>query len=245
MAEARVAVVTGAASGLGQGYAVRLARAGFDLALVDRVQCATTEQMVAGAGRVAASFACDVADWDQAHATASAVVATLGRADVLVNNAGIYPNCRFDELDQQQWRDVMSVNLDGAFFMCHAFLAHMRSRRFGRIINIASAAVWLEVVNATPYIASKMGVIGLTRGLASEAGGDGITVNCIAPGMVQTPGTANAVHGGKFDALRGRQAVDIAAKPRDIAGTVAFLASDEAAFITGQTIVVDGGLTKH
>ena len=241
----RVAVVTGAAAGLGQAYAIRLGRAGFRLALLDLGASDETSTILEGMGVTAHSWACDVSDWDSVESVSKSVVDYFGRSDVLINNAGIYPSSKFDDISPADWRKMMAVNLDGTFYMCRAFVPHMRAKKYGRIVNLSSNAGWINMVGSTAYIASKMGVVGITRGLAAEVGTDGITVNCVAPGMVSTPGTASDGHQRWFAKLAKRQAIDRVGEVDDITGAVAFLASDDAGYITGQTILVDGGLARN
>jgi NAD(P)-dependent dehydrogenase (short-subunit alcohol dehydrogenase family) len=174
-----------------------------------------------------------------------------GRCDILVNCAGIYPVQSFDEITFEDWRRVLAVNLDSMFLMTKTFFGGMRQRRWGRIINFASDTVSLVVPGFTHYIASKAGIIGLTRALATEFGEHGITVNAIAPGLTRTPGTLarKEIPGGMsqdqfFDVIANMQSIKRPELVSDLVGAVSFLASDDAGFVTGQTLYVNGGLTR-
>ncbi len=226
--------------GLGQDGATIVAA---DIQAAD----ATVEQVKA-AGGSALAIRCDVSKPAEVTALAQAVEKELGRCDILVNNAGIYPIQTFDEMTFEDWRRIMSINLDGQFLTIKAFAPGMRRRRWGRIVNQASDTFALNLVGFAHYIASKGGVIGLTRALASEFGQDGVTVNAIAPGLVRTPGTSTRKErlGGleaadEFALVASQQSIKRGLVPDDLTGTLSFLVSDDAAFITGQTIYVNGG----
>lgn len=243
--ERKVAVVTGGANGLGQAYARRLAQDGADIAIVDIATAQETEDLVRVAGTQAASYMCDVSSEQSVGQLAQAVYERFGRCDILVNSAGIYPNVPFDDMDFKEWRRVLSINLDGMFLMCKAFVPGMKQQHYGRIINITSNTVGLVIAGFTHYIASKAGVIGFTRALASELGDFGIIVNAIAPGLTLTQTTQKMWEGSSlFEDMAKQQAIKRVETPEDLARAVSFLASDDAAFITGQTLVVDGGLVR-
>jgi NAD(P)-dependent dehydrogenase (short-subunit alcohol dehydrogenase family) len=231
-----VAVVTGAASGLGQATARRLAKDGLDVAAVDVVEFEEPSAQLV--------HRCDVSSEEAVAELAAAVADRFGRCDVLVNCVGIYPFVPFEELAFADWRRVLSVNLDSMFLTCRAFVPGMRERGFGRIVNITTDAYWVAVPQYVPYLASKGGVIGLTRGLASELGAHGITVNAVAPGLMRTPTTESSGHAEWFDVAVATQSIPRLEVPDDVVGTISFLASDDAAFVTGQTIVVDGGAVR-
>jgi NAD(P)-dependent dehydrogenase (short-subunit alcohol dehydrogenase family) len=240
-----VALITGAAQGLGQSFARRLARDGFDIVAADLRSAEATAQLVAAEGRACLPATCDVTDETSVQALASAAMERFGRVDVLVNNAGVYPERLVADMSFAEWRRVMTLNLDAPFLLIKAVLPSMQAHQHGRIVNIASAEAWMMVPGNTHYIASKMGLVGLTRGLASEVGDVGITVNAVAPGLTRTPGTLGASQQqGLFEMLARMQAIRRAGEPADIAGVVSFLASDDARFVTGQTVVVDGGLVR-
>jgi NAD(P)-dependent dehydrogenase (short-subunit alcohol dehydrogenase family) len=249
--EDKVAVVTGAGQGIGQAYARRLAENGASVLVVDMAEPTETLALIEATGARGIAHVGDVSQPDTAEAVAATVEKEFGRCDILVNNAGIYPMAPFEELDFAFWRRMFAVNLDSMFLFCSALLPGMRSRGWGRIVNMTSNTVGLNITHCVPYIASKAGVIGFTRGLASEVGVDGVTVNAIGPSLVQTPTTMNreAGPGGLSPAeeatfIADMQAVKRPETPTDLVGTMAFLSSEDAAFITGQTIMVDGGLVR-
>jgi NAD(P)-dependent dehydrogenase (short-subunit alcohol dehydrogenase family) len=238
--EGKVAVVTGASKGIGRAYAERLAADGADVAIADRASAAETEAAVRALGRRVVSRALDVTDEAGVADFAADVADAFGRCDILVNNAGIYPFQPFDEMAFEDWRKVLTVDLDSVFLMCRAFAPGMKARGFGRIVNVSSAACWAVAPNSAHYQAAKMGVIGLTRGLASELGPHGVTANVIAPGMTRT-GTTERDLSQYFETEAAASAMKRVAETDDLAGVVAFLASDDARFVTGQTVIVDGG----
>ena len=243
--EGKVAVITGAATGIGQAYAKRLAEDGANIIIADISSGSETEALVKAAGREAASFICDVSSEQSVGQLAQDVQERFGRCDILVNNAGIYPHAAFDDIDFKEWRRVLSINLDGMFLVCKAFVPGMKQRHYGRIINATSNTAGMVVTGFTHYITSKVGVIGLTRALASELGDFGIIVNAIAPGLTPTPENQKVWKGSPmFVETAKRQAIKRIETPEDLAKAVSFLASDDAAFITGQTLVVDGGLVR-
>jgi NAD(P)-dependent dehydrogenase (short-subunit alcohol dehydrogenase family) len=248
--EGKTAVVSGAASGIGQASAVRLAEEGARIVIADRDKAQETVRLIEGAGGHAIAVECDVSEPASVTALKAKVENNGGRCDILVNNAGIYPMQTFDEITFDDWRRVLSVNLDSMFLMTKAFASGMRQQGWGRIVNIASDTVSLLVPNLIHYITSKAGVIGFTRSLATEFGQHGVTANAIAPGLTRTPGTlAQKIPGGMsnealFDHMADTQSIKRGETVSDLVGAVSFLASDDAAFITGQTLYVNGGLTR-
>jgi NAD(P)-dependent dehydrogenase (short-subunit alcohol dehydrogenase family) len=243
--EGRVAVVTGAASGLGPAYAQRLAADGADIAVADVQPADETAAAVRVLGRTCIARVCDVSDCDQVAALAEAVESELGGCDIVVNNVGISPYAAFDDIDPAEWRQVMTVNLDSLLHMCQAFVPLLRRRGSGRIINVSSGVCFEpDTMDMVHYTTSKMGVIGFTRALATELGPDNITVNAISPGLVRTPLLTRRLPGEAFEHAVERQSIKREERPEDLAGVVSFLASDDAGFITGQTIAVDGGSTR-
>jgi NAD(P)-dependent dehydrogenase (short-subunit alcohol dehydrogenase family) len=248
--DGRIAVISGAASGIGQPSAVRLATEGARIVVADRENAKQTLDLITTAGGMATAIVCDVSDPASVAELKNTVEANIGLCDILVNNAGIYPAQRFDEITFEDWRRVLSVNLDSMFLMTKAFADGMRQRGWGRVINIASDTVSLLVPEFVHYITSKAGVIGFTRSIATEFGAQGLTANAIAPGLTRTPGSLSRKEAGGmsnndlFALLASMQSIKRSEEVSDLVGAVSFLASDDAAFITGQTIYVNGGLTR-
>jgi NAD(P)-dependent dehydrogenase (short-subunit alcohol dehydrogenase family) len=249
--EGKTAIISGAASGIGQASAIQLAMEGAEIIIADLEKAETTLNLIAEFGGKASAFRCDVTDPASVKAFSSDVEKAGKSCDILLNNAGIYPMQDFDEMTFEEWRHVLTVNLDSMFLMTKAFIGDMKRRQWGRIINIASDTVNLVLPGFAHYVASKAGVIGLTRSLATEYGQSGITANAIAPGLTKTPGTEarEQIAGGMskeefFTAYANMQAIKRVQQVSDLVGVVSFLASDEAAFVTAQTIYVDGGLVR-
>lgn len=243
----QTALVTGAARGLGLAAARRLADEGAQVALLDRDE-ETLEAAVrslANRRADALSHAVDVTDEGQVRAAVESVLSAAGRIDVLVNNAGIYPHFPFEELTFADWRRVLATNLDSVYLCSHAVYPGMRERGYGRIVNVSSSTFFIGYAGLSAYVASKGGIIGFTRALASEAGPHGITVNAVTPGLIATEGVLGGEEAGLFDEIVPEQALARRGEPEDIAECIAYLASPAAGFITGQTINVDGGHRYH
>ena len=234
--EGKVALVTGAAQGIGQAIAVALAERGAQVIATDILVPQETLKMI---GPSASGYPLDVTkeeDWQSLALNAG----VLGGVDIVVNNAGYFPHRPIDQLDLATWRQTMSTNLDSHFLSVKTFLPGMRKKKWGRFIGISSNMVGLAIPGMSHYIATKMGIIGFMRGLANDVAGDGITANAVLPGLINTKATASQSDEMKR-ATWEQQAIKRLGEPQDITGAVLFLASDDASFITGEALVVDGG----
>jgi len=238
--DGKVALVTGAGSGIGRATALRLAREGARVAAAD-LNLGQAEEVAAACGNGAFAVQVNVADWAEAERCVREVVERAGRLDILINTAGINRDAMAHKMTEEQWDAVIDVNLKGTFNMARAVLEPMSRQKYGRIVNTASIGVKGNLGQAN-YAASKAGVIGLTRTLCLEYARHGITVNCVAPGATQTAMTAGMPDKVR-EALIGRIPLRRMADPSEIAAVHAFLASDDAAYITGQVIYCDGGIT--
>ncbi len=237
-----VAFVTGAGRGIGKAIALRFAREGADIALVDLngEWAQGTGEEIAGLGRRAFVRTADVSDCDQVQAVIREAAATLGKLDILVNNAGIGRAQPFLEITKENWERHLQIHLSGTFYCAQAAAREMARQRYGRVINIASVAGLMGPIDLAPYGAAKAGIIGLTRAAALDLADDGITVNAIAPGPIDT----ELLRTWPADALRERaQHLPIArlGQVEEIAHAALFLASPDSSFISGAVLVVDGG----
>ena len=236
----RTALVTGSTRGIGRAIAGTLAEAGARVAVVGRDQMRAAE-VAADIGAAAQGFAADVSDPASVVALVEAVESGFGRIDILVNNAGLTRDNLLFRIKDDDWDAVLDANLRGAFVAIRAAARGMMKRRWGRIINIASIVGITGNKGQANYAASKAGLIGLTKSVAKELGSRNILVNAIAPGFIETDMTAAMTPEARA-ALSGQIPLDRLGSPQDIAGMVAFLASDLASYITGQVLVVDGGM---
>ncbi len=244
MNDARVAIVTGANRGIGKAIATRLASDGYIVAMIARNEEALLEvqEEIASNGGRASSHVCDLADFESFTSTIDAVVAEYDRLDVLVNNAGMTKDGLLLRMSTEDFDDVIDVNLKAVFAGCKAAARPMMKGRWGRMINITSVTGISGNAGQANYAAAKAGIIGLTKTIAKEFGSKGITANAIAPGYIETDMTASL--GEEI-----RQGVEKMVplrrygQPEEIASTVSYLASEDAGYVTGQVLVVDGGLT--
>ncbi|HXA61848.1 MAG TPA: 3-oxoacyl-ACP reductase FabG [Streptosporangiaceae bacterium] len=248
MTETKIAVVTGAARGIGAATARRLAQEGFEVAVcdLDEAACADTVQAIEDGGGRALAVGVDVSGTAQVTAAFEKIVAELGRPQVLVNNAGILRDNLLFKMTDDDWDAVMNVHLRGAFLMSRAAQKHMTETGWGRIVNLSSVSA-LGNRGQANYSAAKAGLQGFTKTLAIELGRFGVTVNAIAPGFIVTEMTAATAArlGTGFEEFQKAAAQQIpvrrVGRPEDIAGTVAFLVGEDASFISGQVIYVAGG----
>jgi 3-oxoacyl-[acyl-carrier protein] reductase len=248
----RVAVVTGGGHGIGKAYARGLAQEGASIVIaeIDGGAAKVVADVLVQEGFRAISVPTDVSDWASVQAMAKRAIETYGRIDILVNNAAIFatvPMSRapFDEIDPSEWDRMMTVNLKGTWLASRAVIPEMRKQRYGKIINISSGTALKGSASRIHYVTSKAGILGFTRTLAMEVGEDGICVNCIAPGSTLSEENPDADTLKMRNAAVSQRALRRVQKPEDLVGAIVFLASADSDFITGQTLVVDGGSCMH
>ncbi len=240
----KVAIVTGGSRGIGRAVSLMLGRQGADVAFLDRAACLLddhTQKDVEALGRRSVCIGGDVTDPASCAELVEETLKEFGRIDIVVNNAGITRDDLAMRMSDQAWADVINVNLTGAFYMARAALRPMLKQRSGRIINMSSVSGQMGNAGQANYSASKAGLIGLTKALAREVASRGITVNAVAPGFVVTELT-DGLPANVKDAIKAATPLGRFATPDEIAAAVTFLASDEAGYITGQVLGVDGGL---
>ena len=237
--DGRVAIVTGAGQGIGKAIADKLAEEGAAVVTAD-IKGAEAAAPEGGMG-----LEIDVSKEEDIKRMVDETVGAYGKLDVLVNNAAIVPFTAWDDIDFAEWRRIMAVNLDGTFLACHYGHKPMREAGYGRIVNIASNVVLAGTPNLAHYVASKGGIVAFTRALAREIGQYGITVNSVAPGLTETEGVMASPHKEAFEFVQMLQAIPRRGVAADIAPAVAFLASEEAGWITGQMLVSDAGMSHN
>jgi pyridoxal 4-dehydrogenase len=241
--EGRVALVSGAAQGIGRAVAERLGAEGATVVAAD-ILGKGAEAAAKAAGGKSFAVTCDIGDPEQVSALHRQVAQKAGKLDIQVNAAAIVPFVKWDELNFEEWRRIMRVNLDGLYLMCRAGSELMRRNGYGRIVNICSNSIFAGTPNMAHYVASKGGVLTFTRALATELGPYKITANCVAPGLTDTESVQATPHKEAFGFVEMLQAIKGVGKPNDIVPAIAFLASEEAHWITGQTLVSDAGMVR-
>ncbi len=245
----RTAIVTGAAQGIGATYAKALAAEGAKLCLCDVASSASTVAEIRAAGGEAIGQTCDVSDPAAVAALVAAAQEAFGGVNILVNNAAVFGTLDlkpFDEIDPAEWDRVMRVNVRGSFQCMKAVLPAMRREGYGKIINIASGTVFKGTPMMAHYVASKGAIVAMTRAIAREVGDMGIRCNCLAPGLIMSESVRAKVDWGSLtEANIASRCIKREAVPEDLIGTLIFLASADSDFLTGQTIVVDGGSVFH
>lgn len=248
--QGRVAIVTGAAQGIGARYAAALAAAGAAVVCGDVVDAGPVAQRIREAGGQALALHADVTSSASMQALAAATLEAFGRIDVLVNNAGLFANLAmksFEQIDAAEWDRVMAVNVRGPFECAKAVVPHMRTQGYGKIINIGSGTVFKGAPMLLHYVTSKGAITAMTRSLARELGDAGIRVNTLSPGLTASENTlANPAWQGAVSANNiASRAIKREVTPEDLCGTLVYLASADSDFVTGQVIVVDGGSVMH
>lgn len=241
----RTALVTGGSRGLGRAVCLELARGGANVAFCyagNEAAARETVRDVEALGAKALSLRCDVSDAAQVDALVKSAVEAFGRIDILVNNAGVTRDNLIMRMSEEDFDAVIAANLKGAFLCMKAVSRHMLKQRYGRIVNLSSVVALRGNAGQVNYAASKAGIIGMTKSLAKELASRGVTVNAVAPGFIETDMTAALPEDARA-AAQGSIPMGRLGAPEDVAKAVGFLASDEAAYITGQVLAVDGGMS--
>ncbi len=233
-------MITGGASGIGRAAASRLTQEGARVAVLDQNVVDRSEEEAEQLSSIR-SYRCDVSDAGSVRQALAAVREELGPPAIAVHCAAYQHMVPFDQVSDELWTRTLRVNVDGGFHLAQAVLPEMRRAGWGRIVMVASSTFFAPPPGMTHYIASKGALIGMVRGLAAEVGSEGITVNALAPGLTKTATAVARLPEEQFAAIRARQAVKRSGLPDDQAGALSFLVSDDAAFISGQTLLVDGG----
>ncbi len=246
--DGRVAFVTGGGGGLGEGICTSLAAAGATIACadIDLERAARVVALVTEKGGKALAVQSDTSDSASVQSAVERTIGELGGIDILVNNAAIYPRRAWTEITEEEWDQVLAVNLKGYFLCARACFPSMKERGHGHIVSISSLTFFTGFSMLLDYVASKGGIIGFTRALAKEVGPDGVTVNAIAPGAFPTD--AEKIHPNPDEYnewVLAQQSLKRRGGPEDIGNLVVFLASDASSFITGQTVLIDGGWGMH
>lgn len=246
----RVAIITGAAQGIGSQYAQALSAEGAQIVCADILDASTVVDSINSHGGQAIGIVLDVTSTVSAREMAEIAFNTFGRIDILVNNAGLFTNLAlkpFDEISSEEWDRVMAVNVRGPFECAKAVLPFMRTQNYGKIINIASGTVFKGAPMLLHYVSSKGAVVAMTRSMARELGDFGIRVNTLAPGLTASENTlANPAWQGAISANNiASRAIKREVLPEDLCGSLIYLASQDSDFVTGQVIVVDGGSVMH
>lgn len=241
--EGRIAIVTGAAQGINEAIARKLDADGATVIVSDLNGDGAAD--VARSLERGDSTEVDISSPESVDAMVAKVLGDHGRIDVLVNGAGIVPFVAWTDVDLDHWKKIIDTNLTGTYLCTRAVWKEMREAGYGRIVNIASNSFLAGTPNMAAYVASKGGIIGFTRSVATEIGGDGITINCVSPGLTASKGAVESPHNESFEFVQSLQAIPRRGETEDIAPTVSFLASEEAAWVTGQNFVVDGGHTRN
>ena len=248
--DGKVAIITGAAQGIGAVYAQALADEGAKVMIADILDGKPTASRISAQGGTADFIQTDVSDENSVAAMVDATVAKWGGVDILINNAAIWASLRakpFEDISPEEWDKLMAVNVKGPFLCARAVVPHMRAGKYGRIVNIASGTAYKGTPNFLHYVTSKGAVIAMTRALAREVGEDGITVNTLAPGLVlseQVVASPELLEKLSAPVMASR-AIKRDQLPQDLVGPLLFLVSDDAAFMTGEVTVIDGGSVMH